>query len=877
MNAHTVGPRLWLIAALSASLVAACGQGASGGVRPIGKLTRVTVDASGGTVASADGVLTLTIPAGALVSPVDITIQAIANTAPLGQGNAYEVGPAGQVFAAPVTFTFTNVSGASLSTLWISYRLNQTLWLHAPAVTTSATANTLSTTATDLSWVDYSVVGSGPDVSQDLVGSFAFASTILDPVESFFPFQASGTATLASAGSDTSGTSYYFTEGQATLTVPVAAGSATCAPASPTGATVPVSDTAVVEVHASPPSFVWALLANWNLTCSDGSSLSVSTDFDTKGVNLFELSGQACTRAYVGTPTIGSSLVECDAGNACAFVVTCGTLGTETVTWNFALCQPGVACTSANPCHEAQVSCTTGTPVCTDSGNLPNGTSCGAGLTCNAGSCVASGAVSGTRLVTTWPDTGPSCSGATCPPASDVAALPPPSPVSVQALVPDGRGGLVAYPGTFSAPGTFAIASVPAGSYLLEFVDGTGFVTLVDTSATALDLGLDLAGRSPLVLPTASTPVTVNLAGLTAWAAGDEVQITSSNADVFDVLAPSPVPAAGDTTASAVDDWFASSDGLPLPLLAAGDVLYVHQLATLADASSQLSYLSASAFTSFSGLSLASGVAATLPAALAAPISTGSLAGGTWSRSAFEAALPAMGPLASAAAVPHLLLVGASPHPLGAAGPLARAEPDLLVLESPLGGTSADPLLGALSYGRFLDPTLWNEWRQVTFTALVSYTAAGATSALAEPVVIGRREPTSPSPTTSLAPTLTPVESPTLTPAGGTAASLFSALTGVGLTPTLAWSAPSTGSPSSYAVDLFALAAVGGATVATPVLTYLTSSTSVTLPPGVLASGNTYFARITARTIPGDPFATAPLRRLDTAAFASALTATFAP
>lgn len=54
-------------------------------------------------------------------------------------------------------------------------------------------------------------------------------------------------------------------------------------------------------------------------------------------------------------------------------------------------CVAGGNCTSANPCHVAIISCSTGTAVCTDSGNIANGTSCGTNLVCNNGACISCG------------------------------------------------------------------------------------------------------------------------------------------------------------------------------------------------------------------------------------------------------------------------------------------------------------------------------------------------------------------------------------------------------------------------------------------------------------------------------------------------------
>src|SRR5512133_367945 len=49
------------------------------------------IGSGGGFVTSGDGVLTVSIPAGALPADVDVTIEVITNTAPSGVGNAYRI------------------------------------------------------------------------------------------------------------------------------------------------------------------------------------------------------------------------------------------------------------------------------------------------------------------------------------------------------------------------------------------------------------------------------------------------------------------------------------------------------------------------------------------------------------------------------------------------------------------------------------------------------------------------------------------------------------------------------------------------------------------------------------------------------------------
>ena len=73
----------------------------------------VQIGPGGGTVATADGGISLVFPAGALASGTDVTIRPVANTAPGGVGLAYTIEPAGLAIAQPVQLTL-GVSAALL-------------------------------------------------------------------------------------------------------------------------------------------------------------------------------------------------------------------------------------------------------------------------------------------------------------------------------------------------------------------------------------------------------------------------------------------------------------------------------------------------------------------------------------------------------------------------------------------------------------------------------------------------------------------------------------------------------------------------------------------------------------------------------------------
>jgi hypothetical protein len=495
-----------------------------------------------------------------------------------------------------------------------------------------------------------------------------------------------------------------------------------------------------------------------------------------------------------------------------------------------------------------------------------DGAICGTGKSCNAGACVNSRAVTGTRRVTYWPDAGPQAPVA----APDVRTTP--ARATVKALVPAGNGGWSIYPGTFAPDGSFNIPNVPAGNYVLQLVDASGLATLVEASASSIDLGYDQLGRSSVAKATASTLVTIVLRTMNAWNPGDQVQIASSNADIWGFLAFTPALVTGARTGNGRDNWFnANATRVPINLLASTDTLNVYQLVTRSDGGKP--YQAAAVATSVTGTTLANGGTPTWrPLSMSSPASSRTLSGGVWAISSFEALRPAMN-VAVGASAQHSLIVGASVGPLIGNGPAASGSPTLLSLWLS-GGTTPDPTVGNLTYARPLNTTLWNEWRGIDFTAHTIFIAPGspAPAALDETVSVGRREPMVPPPTTALAPDLSPVQSVQMNGVSATGQ-----LTAVGATPTISWTAPATGSATSYAVDVFWLHATAGASTGTRVATWITSGTSVVLPPGLLVPGNTYYARIIARNIAGESSGTAPFRRINTGSYAGTLTGTFAP
>ena len=149
--------------------------------------------------------------------------------------------------------------------------------------------------------------------------------------------------------------------------------------------------------------------------------------------------------------------------------------------------------------------------------------------------------------------------------------------------------------------------------------------------------------------------------------------------------------------------------------------------------------------------------------------------------------------------------------------------------------------------------------------------ASAPSTATDETSTVGSREAL-PAASALLTPALTPVQSLRIDGADA----LSDLATPVTTAPTFSWGPPAVGSPSYYVLEVDALSAVAGATVRTTVARVVTRSTQITLPPGILAAGCTYFARVTA-TASSAPFDSAPFRSSPVVSWADALTGTFTP
>ncbi|HSB20646.1 MAG TPA: hypothetical protein VLD85_11600 [Anaeromyxobacteraceae bacterium] len=336
---------------------------------------------------SPGGQLTLAVPAGAVASSVDFTIDEITNTAPGGVGVAYRIGPAGLVLAAPATLTFrADPAGPAVDALAVSTQDGPSgWWIRPPGLVRDAAARTLAVDTSHFS--DWALVAA--TTARDLLGAVTLDSTLVDRPA----FHATGQATLTYAG-DGSDRSYYIQSGTLTIADALGWGTSTC-----TAAVATVPDAAnLAEARWTASLLDWGLSGHWDLACTGpaGSSTELLVaSFDTAGINL-----RACTRGYVGTPVMGQDRLQG------AYTIDCGAGGSLAGSWDFTSASCGGPCTTQpDPvCHLGVLDCSTGATQCVNGAPVADGTACSDGNactladTCQAGTCTAGGPVACTAV-----------------------------------------------------------------------------------------------------------------------------------------------------------------------------------------------------------------------------------------------------------------------------------------------------------------------------------------------------------------------------------------------------------------------------------------------------------------------------------------------
>ncbi len=120
---------------------------------PQGTATTQMIDAAGGSISSADGRITLDIPAGALAAATTVSIQPITNTTPNGLGLAYRLEPEGTTFAALATLTFhlSATEALALASTYVTTQHADGLWYSQPNQQRDTSAQTVGVSTTHFS------------------------------------------------------------------------------------------------------------------------------------------------------------------------------------------------------------------------------------------------------------------------------------------------------------------------------------------------------------------------------------------------------------------------------------------------------------------------------------------------------------------------------------------------------------------------------------------------------------------------------------------------------------------------------------------------------------------------------------------------------
>ena len=416
----------------------------------------------------------------------------------------------------------------------------------------------------------------------------------------------------------------------------------------------------------------------------------------------------------------------------------------------------------------------------------------------------------------------------------------------ITALVPNASGGFDTLTGQGNNDGTFSIKNVPVGYYWLKF--GRSYLW---TSSDNVEWVFDAYGRADVVYPgTQPTNLVMNASGLNAWQGTDELfwtvpnqGFTISTYGIGGILNP---PNPGDTGLSNYTMEFVQN-GFPLLDATKGDQGYLTQLTTRT-ASGQAYRALGKVFT-LPATTMTDGASTTANGGFMDIAQSSTLHLG-WKRSALAAMTSSVNPNATVVQTEFGLWLS----PLGTGVGIPGDAFQLFTYDSGDVGATTDLDLGDLPYGNPF-PSAWTPLVETYFTWSVSYLAPGAST----PVNMARSAYTAttvmPTAAAPLTPLLSPVQNPRIN--GKT---LFQNQVSVGTSPTIAWDAPATGSPTGYVVSLYPLVNNGGASAFQARTTFRTAARTFTVPPGVMTAGTAYVIVISAVRNPGYSYASNPFQ-----------------
>lgn len=474
----------------------------------------------------------------------------------------------------------------------------------------------------------------------------------------------------------------------------------------------------------------------------------------------------------------------------------------------------------------------------------------------------ASAGIAGSRLVT-WVKE----SGGAFVESSVVDPLV--TTIALRAYLPQQGADYAVQFSTATSDGYFTVPGVPAGSSYFLRVRNSFYWT----SARSFDAGFVTLGRPDVVFPSGDpTYLSLGASGLAPWQSTDFTEIYSaSNGFALyggEAGAPNP-PSVGATSlpGSLVD---LVPQGVGLMDIAKGDSAWFVQLSTQSFGGFPVLSLQRWAQVSWTHPDLATYALNPALSSAGTPLSSTV----NFKRSAWKAYSSQINP------------GGANGQDYVALDPAAAAAahglyynlgtPDLFIAQPPAGNTDLN--FGAVGYLNPF-PAWWDLVNLAATITNVSFTVPGTTTPL---ILQGGLQyvdlasnAASNLASGTFAPLITPPQSPLIQGVSG-----FQDQTGATTTPTISWSAPASGTPTFYRVQLRRMLSDGaGSTTLGASFNFFVppSITSLTVPGGLLLPGNWYAAIITAYNEPSLNIATAPNKFTAFKAQADAITNKFTP
>ncbi len=462
---------------------------------------------------------------------------------------------------------------------------------------------------------------------------------------------------------------------------------------------------------------------------------------------------------------------------------------------------------------------------------------------------------------------------------NDLTTLP------VEALVADGSGGYTSIPGVGATDGTFHIDDIPAGVAIIHA--GKLFTQLDISAVTSVDLGTARNGRFDQVAASDASSFAFDVGSLTTWQDADRMEFFCSNDSwIFDMqtFGFAGFPATGDSSISNLtvpETAVAESIGTPGNLVVKDDGANGGDVCTLAHLQARqtsdavpLGYVAMAETFDPDPFDQTDGDVTTLSGSFVSNTTPSSVTVDIQMQDYVSLLAPAPASAFVALSFIGFDVLGApgGVHSIRAGGNTA----DFMLLD-----LSANPqnntVATNLQYGQPLTGT-WDSFAFAAAQEIYVFPVPNSSrfASINLNVTTTYDLDASGAMSISAAPRLTAPQSPTIN-----GADFLQPLSGVGLTPTIAWSAPARGTPDVYEVDLVQL--VDAQPPQVTVARMATAGTSLTVPSGILIAGQPYFIVMIAenkKPIAADnppPITAAPFYFADATDSASAFSAIFTP